>query len=127
MINPFLDSDVLRFWSALPRRCRAGKMLFREAYYQRIGDHLDVPIATRDNGADWTRALRTSPALESWVRERLSSLPEPLDRAFFLEKLDAVLHGAPEPRASPETIRIPAVRLVARAVVLGHWLRTWAV
>lgn len=125
MINPFLDADLLRFWSALPRRCRAGKTLFREAYYKRIGDHLDVPIATKDNGADWTHALRTSPALESWVRQKLTDLPEPLDRAFFLEKLDAVL-GAPEPRTSA-TIRIPAVRLVARAVVLGHWLRMLAV
>jgi asparagine synthetase B (glutamine-hydrolysing) len=121
MINPFLDADLLRFWSALPRRRRAGKSLFREAYYKHIGDHFDVPIATKDNGADWTRALRTSPALESWVRRKLSDLPEPLERAFFLEKLDAVLHGTPEPH-SPETIRIPAVRLVARAVVLGHWL-----
>jgi hypothetical protein len=102
------------------------KTLFREAYHTRIGDHLDVPIATRDNGADWTRALRTSPALASWVRQRLSSLPEPLNRAFFLEKLDAVLQGAPEPHPTPGELHVPAVRLVARAVVLGHWLGTWA-
>ncbi len=125
MINPFLDADLLRFWSALPRRCRVDKTLFREAYHTRIGDHLDVPIATRDNGADWTRALRASPALASWVRQRLSSLPEPLNRAFFLEKLDAVLQGAPEPPCLAEQLRVPAVRLVARAVVLGHWLDTW--
>jgi asparagine synthetase B (glutamine-hydrolysing) len=126
MINPFLDADLLRFWSALPRRCRVDKTLFREAYHTRIGDHLDVPIATRDNGADWPRALRASPALASWVRQKLSSLPEPLNRAFFLEQLDAVLQGTPEPQSTPEKLRVPAVRLVARAVVLGHWLGTWA-
>lgn len=125
MINPLLDADVLRFWSALPRRCRAGKALFREAYSKHIGDHLEVPIATKDNGADWTRALRTSPALETWVRQKLSNLPEPLDRAFFLEKLDAVLQGT-TPGPSPELIQVPAVRLVARAVVLGQWLDVWA-
>lgn len=122
MINPFLDADLVRFWSGLPRRCRVDKTLFREAYYKRIGDHHDVPIATRDNGADWTRALRESPALESWVRGKLSSLPEPLDRAFFLERLDAVLQGAPE-SSIPGKLHVPAIRLVARAVVLGQWLR----
>jgi asparagine synthetase B (glutamine-hydrolysing) len=126
MVNPFLDADLLRFWSALPRRCRVDKTLFREAYHTRIGDHLDIPIATRDNGADWTRALRASPALASWVRQRLSSLPDPLNQSFFLEKLDVVLHGLPEPPVPPQHLHVPAIRLVARAVVLGHWLATWA-
>lgn len=126
MINPFLDLDVVRFWSVLPRRCRVDKTLFREAYYTRIGDHLEVPIATRDNGADWSRALRESPALESWVRGKLSNLPEPLNRAFFLEKLEAVLRAEPEPCSSPDQLHVPAIRLIARAVVLGHWLGGWA-
>lgn len=121
MINPFLDADLVRFWSVLPRCCRVDKSLFREAYYKRIGDHHEVPIATGGNGADWTRALRGSPALQSWVRSRLSSLPEPLDRACFLEMLDAVLQGAPE-ASMPGKLHVPAIRLVARAVVLGRWL-----
>ncbi|HEX3126408.1 MAG TPA: hypothetical protein VH394_03695, partial [Thermoanaerobaculia bacterium] len=125
MINPFLDAELVRFWSTLPRRCRVDKTLFRESYYSRIGDHVQVPIATRDNGADWSRALRESPALEFWVRGKLSNLPEPLDRAFFLEKLDAVLQGAPE-SSIPGKLHVPAIRLIARAVVLGHWLGGWA-
>ncbi len=126
MINPLLDAELVRFWSALPRRCRLDKSLFCEAYHTRIGDHAEVPIATRDNGADWVQGLRGSPALASWVRQRLARLPEPLDPAFFLERLDSVLRGIPEPPAPPEQLRVPAIRLVARAVVLGHWLETWA-
>jgi asparagine synthetase B (glutamine-hydrolysing) len=123
MVNPFLDAEVLRFWSALPRHHRLDKSLLKESYHRRFGDHLEVPIAHLDNGADWTAALRGSPELAGWVRERLSSLPEPLDRGYFLGRLAAVLSGEPEPPAPPASHRIPAVRQVARAVVLGRWLR----
>jgi hypothetical protein len=126
MLNPFLDADVLRFWSALPRRWRVDKALLKESYHTRFGDHLEVPIASRDNGADWSAGLRGSPALAAWVRERLASLPAPLDPGYFLGRLDAVLRGDPEPPAPPTAHRVPAIRLVARAVVLGQWLRTWA-
>jgi asparagine synthetase B (glutamine-hydrolysing) len=126
MVNPFLDADVLRFWSALPRRCRVDKTLLRESYHTHIGDHLEVPIATGGNGPDWIAALRRSPTLATWVREGLSSLPEPLDRDWFLGRLDAVLQGEPEPPAPPGTLCVPAFKQVARAIVLGHWLRTWA-
>ena len=120
MLNPFLDTEVLRFWSTLPRRCRVDKTLVKESYHTRFGDHLEVPIAQKDNGADWVEALRTSPALAAWVRAKLEALPEPLDRTWFLGRLDAVLHGEPDP--APPT-RVPAVKQVARAVVLGEWLR----
>jgi asparagine synthetase B (glutamine-hydrolysing) len=126
MVNPFLDADVLRFWSTLPRRCRVDKALLRESYHTHIGDHREVPIATGGNGPDWTAALRRSPALAAWVREGLARLPEPLDRDWFLGRLDAVLHGEPEPPAPPGTLRVPAFKQVARAIVLGRWLRTWA-
>jgi asparagine synthetase B (glutamine-hydrolysing) len=126
MVNPFLDADVLRFWSALPRRCRTDKALLRESYHCRIGDHLEVPMATGGNGPDWTTALRRSPALAAWVREGLSRLPEPLDRHWFLGRLDAVLQGEPEPPTPPGSLCVPAFKQVARAIVLGRWLRTWA-
>jgi asparagine synthetase B (glutamine-hydrolysing) len=126
MMNPFLDRDVLTFWSALPRRHRVDKTLLRESYHARFGDHHEVPIATLDNGADWTGGLRRDPHLAAWVRDRLAALPEPLDRNLFLEKLDAVLAGTPEPPASPTAHRVPALKLVARGVVLGEWMRRWA-
>jgi asparagine synthetase B (glutamine-hydrolysing) len=126
MVNPFLEAGVLRFWSALPRRHRLDKALLRESYHTRIGDHLDVPIATKDNGADWRHGLQSSPALAAWVREGLANLPEPLDNDYFLGKLDAVLRDEPEPSTPPGVHHVPAIKLVARAFVLGHWLRTLA-
>jgi asparagine synthetase B (glutamine-hydrolysing) len=122
MVHPFLDSEVLRFWSALPRRHRVDKNLLKDSYHARFGDHLEVPIARRDNGADWVAGLRGDPALADWARERLSALPEPLNRDHFLGRLDAVLRGDPEPPAPAAAHRVPAVRQVARAVVLGRWL-----
>jgi asparagine synthetase B (glutamine-hydrolysing) len=126
MVNPFLDADVLRFWSSLPRGRRVDKTLLRESYHTHIGDHRDVPIATGGNGPDWTAALRRCPTLAAWVRESLSGLPEPLDRDWFLGRLDAVLHGDPEPPAPQAAHCIPAFKQVARAMVLGRWLQTWA-
>lgn len=126
MMNPFLHLDVLRFWSALPREHRVGKRLVVDFYHQHIGDHREVPIAQLDNGADWAGALRRSPDLAAWVRERLERLPEPLDRGHFLGKLDAVVRGAEEPSTPPGFHRVPAVKQIARAVVLGRWLETWA-
>jgi asparagine synthetase B (glutamine-hydrolysing) len=123
MVNPFLDADVLRFWSALPRRCRLDKTLLRQSYHARIGDHLEVPMATRGNGPDWTGGLQRCPALAAWARDRLSRLPEPLDRAWFLGRLDAVLRGEPEPPVSPGAHCVPGLKQVARAIVLGRWLR----
>jgi len=128
MMNPFLDRDVLTFWSALPRRHRVDKALLKASYHARFGDHHEPPIATLDNGADWTGGLRQDPALAAWVRDRLAALPEPLDRGLFLEKLDAVLQGRPDPPVPPPPTahRVPAIKLVARGVVLGEWLRRWA-
>lgn len=126
MMNPFLHLDVLRFWSALPREHRVGKRLVLDFYREHIGDHREVPIATLDNGADWPGALRRSPELAAWVRERLERLPEPLNRGHFLGKLDAVEQGEEEPPAPPGFHRVPAVKQIGRAVVLGRWLETWA-
>jgi len=123
--SPFLDAEVLRFWSALPARCRLDKALVKESYHARFGDHLAVPIAGKDNGPDWPGGLRGSPALAAWVRQRLASLPEPLNRGYFLGKLDALLQGCPEPAAARAHHRVPALKLVARAVVLGRWLENF--
>lgn len=125
MMNPFLHLEVLSFWSALPREHRVGKRLVVDFYHEYIGDHREVPIATLDNGADWAGALRSSPDLAAWVRERLERLPEPLDRGHFLGKLDAVMRGEEEPPAPPRFHRVPAVKQIGRAVVLGRWLETW--
>ncbi len=128
MVNPLLDVDVLRFWSALPAYWRCDKRLFRECYHRRFGDPLDPPIATVDNGIDWPATLRTEPALAGWVRERLQALPEPFDRRYFLSCLDRVLAGERAPAAlaalAPGTFALPAMKLVARAVVLGEWWRS---
>jgi len=126
MVNPLLDVDILRFWSALPAAWRCDKRLFKEAYHRRYGDPLDPPIATLDNGIDWPATLRGTPALAAWVRERLAALPAPLDRRFFLGQLDRVLSGGkdPAPPVAAGTFRVPPVKLVARAVVLGEWWRS---
>ena len=122
MVNPLLDVDVLRAWSALPAAWRCDKRLFKAAYHRRYGDPLDPPIATLDNGIDWPATLRGTPALAGWVRERLAALPAPLDRGFFLGQLDRVLGGEPEvPTPAAGVYRVPPVKLVARAVVLGEW------
>src|SRR5262249_35164880 len=122
MMNPLLDVDVLRFWSALPAAWRCDKRLFKEVYHRRYADPLDPPIATLDNGIDWPATLRATPALAAWVRERLAALPAPLSRGFFLGRLDRLLGGGEE-RAGPGPFRVPPVKLVARAVVLGEWFR----
>jgi asparagine synthetase B (glutamine-hydrolysing) len=127
MVNPLLDVDVLRFWSALPAYWRCDKRLFRECYHRRFGDPLDPPIATVDNGIDWPATLSAEPALAGWVRERLAALPEPLNRRYFLSCLDRVLAGerAPAPAAlALGAFAVPAMKLVARAVVLGEWWRS---
>jgi asparagine synthetase B (glutamine-hydrolysing) len=124
MVNPLLDVDVLRFWSALPAFWRCDKRLFRECYHRRFGDPLDPPIATVDNGIDWPATLSVEPALAGWVRERLAALPEPLNRRYFLGCLDRILSGERAPAPAPGTFTIPAMKLVARAVVLGEWWRS---
>ncbi len=123
MVNPFLDREVLRFWSALPPALRLDKALFKDCYHARWQD--PVPMACKDNGIDWPGALRRHGALAGWVREGLGALPEPLNRDCFLGKLDAVLRNEPEAPAGP-LLRVPPVKQIARAFVLGRWLRTWA-
>lgn len=122
MANPFLDREVLRFWSALPPELRVDKRLFKRCYHARWQD--PVPIASEDNGIDWPAAVRRHGALAAWIREELAALPEPLDRGYFVGKLDAVLRG--EPEAAGPLHQVPAMKLIARAAVLGRWLRTWA-
>src|SRR5262249_27944105 len=126
MMNPLLDLDVLRFWSALPAAWRCDKRLFREAYHRRYADPLDPPIATLDNGIDWPATLRATPTLAAWARERLAPLPPPRDRSFCLGRLARVLGGGEEPAppgSAGGAFRVPAAKLVARAVVLGEWFR----
>jgi hypothetical protein len=124
MVNPLLDAEILRFWSALPAPWRCDKRLFRECYHRRYGDPLDPPIATVGNGIDWPATLRAEPALAVWVRERLAALPAPFDRQYFLGRLDRVLTGEGEPAPPAGAFQVPAMKLVARAVVLGEWWRS---
>lgn len=125
--NPFLDPEVLRFWGSLPRALRTGKALFCRCYHESFGDAGDPPIARTGNGVDWPAALRREPPLAAWVRAGLEELPPPLEPAFFLEKLDQVLSdgGPADPPIPPGRFVIPPIKLVARAFVLGHWLRAW--
>lgn len=126
MSNPFLDPEVLRFWSVLPARERIGKALFCRAYERAFGDPADPPdppIAAGGNGIDWPAALRHDPDLAAWVRAGLEGLPVPLSSDFFLGQLDAVLAG----REAAGGSGVAPFKLVARAFVLGHWRKTWAV
>ncbi len=124
MINPLLDVDLLRFWSALPEPCRTAKRLFRDCYQRRCGDHLEVPIATLDNGVDWRQTLSQTPGLAEMVRRRLLALPAPLDGAWFAAQLDRVVAGGAAAEgggAGADAIQLPPIKLVARAAVLGLW------
>ncbi len=120
-LNPLLDLDILRFYRGVPASYRLGKRLFKELFERRFGSHLaEIPIATSGNPIDWRRACARSPALTSFVRRGLEKLPEPLDRSFFLARLEEARQGARADVRGPDLI--PPERLAMRAFVLGRWL-----
>ena len=130
--NPLLDVDVVRFYRTLKAAYRLDKQLFKKSFQRQFGHHLDIPIATRDNSIDWPRAVRESPRLAGFLRRGVEALPAPFERAYFLAQLEAVIRGAdrnagdlPAAGEGDGAHRVPPVRLVIRALILGQWLRTW--
>lgn len=122
MLNPLLDLEVLQLWATFPVSCRIDKALFKECYHRRFARHLDIPFADKSNGVDWKVGLRRCPEVADFLREGLETLPPPLSRTFFLEKLAEALDPS-VPAPEPGRARVSPEQLAMRAFVLGHWLR----
>ncbi|HZH30030.1 MAG TPA: asparagine synthase-related protein [Pyrinomonadaceae bacterium] len=125
VLNPLLDAEVLRLWSSLPDAHRVDKYLFKKCYHTEFKEHLDIPFAHQGNMINWRRVIARSKPVADYLRHGLETLPAPLNREFFLEKLDEVRRRAPEaaPAGADGTARIAPEQLVMRAFVLGHALR----
>lgn len=123
VFNPLLDADVLRLWSSLPDTYRVDKYLFKKCYHTEFKEHLDIPFAHQGNMVNWRLVIARSTQVADYLRNGLETLPTPLNREFFLEKLDEV-RRAPEaaPATANRTGRIPPEQLVMRAFVLRHTL-----
>ncbi|HEX8128047.1 MAG TPA: asparagine synthase-related protein [Pyrinomonadaceae bacterium] len=123
VFNPLLDVDVLRLWSTLPDTYRVDKYLFKKCYHTEFKEHLDIPFAHQSNMVNWRQVIARSHPVADYLRNGLETLPAPLNREFFLEKLDEV-RSAPDDAPAPanRTGRIPPEQLVVRAFILGHTL-----
>ncbi len=118
--NPLLDCEVLEFNRRLSADWRTDKRLFRRCflrYYPTEG------FASVGVGFDWKHLQNPKLPLSQFMAERLARLPPPLNRAYF-QALYRTCLSAPKPMPSAA---LGHWKRLARAVILGHWLRRWPV
>lgn len=121
-VNPLLDLKVINFWRLLPAIWREDKHLFRVCYHRNFGHH---QFASRSNGFNWRHLNPPTPHLLAFLHNEIDSLPIPFNQTYFIHALEQLKTQPMSPTLRKESgmIHIPLARQVARAIILGRWLK----
>jgi hypothetical protein len=92
--NPWLDRDVLNFFSELPVHYRFDKVLYRRTLHRMFPAVMEsIPMARRHSLENWAEVLRRNREFELYARRHLVENPSVIHEIWNPAALDRLLRS----------------------------------